>query len=256
MLSTNKLYQGDCLKVMSQIESKSIDLILCDLPYGITGCSWDSIVPFKPLWEHYERIIKETGAIVLTASQPFTSALIMSNLKLFRYEWIWEKERPTNFAVLSKQVGKVHENICVFYKKQPVYNPIKEPAKQPKNNIKRKSQKDYMNIVEHTGMASKISNGYDNKTRYPRSVLKISRGTRHSKRYHPTQKPVVLFEYLIKTYTDKGDLVLDNCAGAGTTGIACINLERNYILIEKESKYITIIKKRLREARNANAKKK
>jgi len=245
---TNKVIQGDCLEVMKDIPDKSIDMILCDLPYGTTACKWDTIIPFESLWEQYKRIIKDNGAIVLTASQPFTSALVMSNIKDFRYEIIWEKERPTNIFLMKKQVGKVHENILIFYKNQPVYNPQTEPAKQPKNNQNNESQKGEMNVIETFGKTkTKISDSYNPKIRNPRSVLRVNRGTRGNQKLHPTQKPVAIFEYLIKTYTNEGDLVLDNCAGSGTTGVACKNLNRNYILIEKEQEYIDIINKRLNE---------
>jgi site-specific DNA-methyltransferase (adenine-specific) len=231
---------------MQLIPDKSVDMILCDLPYGTTACKWDTIIPFEPVWEQYKRIIKDNGAIVLTASQPFTSALVMSNVKMFKYEWVWEKERPTNIFLMKKQCGKVHENILVFYKEQPTYNPIIEPSKQPKNNQNNKSQIGEMNSIETLGKTkTKISETYNPQTRNPRSVIKINRGTRGNSKLHPTQKPVALFEYLIKTYTNEGDLVLDNCAGSGTTGVACKNLNRNYILIEKEPKYIEIIKNRL-----------
>ena len=231
---------------MKDIPSKSIDMILCDLPYGTTACKWDTIIPFEPLWEQYKRIIKDNGAIVLTASQPFTSALVMSNIKMFKYEWIWEKERPTNIFLMRKQCGKVHENVLVFYKKQPTYNPITELSKQPKNNQNNKSQIGEMNSIETLGKTkTKISETYNPQLRNPRSVIKISRGTRNNNKLHPTQKPVALFEYLIKTYTNEGDRVLDNCAGSGTTGVACKNLNRSFILIEKEQEYIDIIKKRL-----------
>jgi len=198
------------------------------------------------LWEQYKRIIKDNGAIVLTASQPFTSALVMSNIKMFKYEWIWEKERPTNIFLMKKQCGKVHENILVFYKHQPIYNPIKEISKQPKNNQNNKSQIGKMNSIETLGKTkTKISETYNPQLINPRSVIKINRGTRGNNKLHPTQKPVALFEYLIKTYTNEGDLVLDNVAGSGTTGVACKNLNRNYILIEQEPEYVKIIKDRL-----------
>jgi len=243
-----EIWQGDCLELMKNIEDKSIDMILADLPYGTTACKWDTIIPFEPLWEQYNRIIKDNGAIVLTASQPFTSALVMSNIKMFKYEWIWEKERPTNIFLIKKQCGKVHENILVFYKKQPIYNPITEKSLQPKNNKGNKSQSGEMNIIETLGNTkTKISKDYKSEIRNPRSVIKVSRGTRGNAKLHPTQKPVALFEYLIKTYTNEGDIVLDNVAGSGTTGVACKNLGRNFILIEKEPEYIEIIKKRLEE---------
>jgi site-specific DNA-methyltransferase (adenine-specific) len=246
----NSIIHGDCLEVMKEIPDKSIDMILCDLPYGTTACKWDTIIPFAPLWEQYERVIKDNGAIVLTASQPFTTDLINSNRRLFRYELIWEKERPTNIFNMKYQPGRVHENICVFYKNQPTYNPQYEPSKRPDLNDKNRllSQRDQMNQMGHTGATQmKISDEYDPTIRNPRSVLKISRGTRGNKKLHPTQKPVALFEYLIKTYTNEGETVLDNCAGSFTTAIAALNSGRYFYCIEKEKKYVDIGIERIQE---------
>ena len=237
----NKVIQGDCLEVMKDIPDKSIDMILCDLPYGTTACKWDTIIPFEPLWEQYKRIIKDNGAIVLTASQPFTSALVMSNVKMFKYEWIWEKESHSNFLNIKKQPGKRHENVCVFYKNQPTYNPQFWEGKdnhsvgnQIGKKVKREIFAGEYNIVK----------AREGNMKYPISIFKFNTMGRGIG-VHPTQKPVALFEYLIKTYTHEGDLVLDSCAGSGTTGIACRNLNRNFILIEKEQEYIDIINKRL-----------
>ena len=239
----NTVIQGDCLEVMKDIPDKSIDMILCDLPYGTTACKWDTIIPFEPLWEQYKRIIKDNGAIVLTASQPFTSALVMSNVKYFRYEIIWEKERPTNIFLMKKQIGKVHENILVFSKGQIKYYPQMEErigSKVPKGYDLTKLNNN--GTETYNNQKFKYSDDYDCTKKYPRSVQYF---TRDKNSVHPTQKPVALFEYLIKTYTNEGDLVLDNCAGSGTTGVACKNTGRDYILIEKERGYIDIIKKRL-----------
>lgn len=225
MLELNSIYNEECLCGMAKLESKSIDMILCDLPYGTTNCPWDSIIPFDKLWEQYERIIKDNGAIVLTASQPFTTALIMSNLKLFRYEWIWKKgKHTTGFQSANKRPLKNHENICVFYKKSPVYNPqglLKIPLQ------KVKAKKHVAGILEGaTGLLKDYERSYTN---YPKSVLDIPRD---SNTKHPTQKPLRLFEYLILTYTCKNDVVLDNCMGSGTTAIACINTQRNFVGFE------------------------
>lgn len=237
-----EIWEGDCLELMKNIPDKSIDMILCDLPYGTTACKWDTIIPFEPLWEQYKRIIKYNGAIVLTASQPFTSALVMSNPKMFKYELIWEKERPTNIFLMKKQVGKVHENILIFYKNQPTYNPLMEKRFGSKISNGYDLTKLKNNGTETLGnKLYKYSENYDSTKKYPRSVQYFVR----DKAIHPTQKPIGLFEYLIKTYTNEGDLVLDNCAGSGTTGLACKNLNRKFILIEKEPEYIEIIKKRL-----------
>ena len=242
-MEVNKIIQGDCLEVMSEIDDKSIDMILCDLPYGTTACKWDTIIPFEPLWEQYKRIIKDNGAIVLTASQPFTSALVMSNVDIFKYCWYWEKEQPTNIFQLKRRAGKTVEEVCVFYSKQPIYNPqmVVYTGKKVTNKIGKAGIGKLMDSGGKKPIEY-VDTGY----RYPTQVLKMKRD-RLKCNLHPTQKPVALFEYLIKTYTNEGDLVLDNCAGSGTTGIACINTKRNYILIEKEEKYCDIIKKRIKE---------
>ena len=230
----NKVICGDCLEVMKDIPDKSIDMILCDLPYGTTACKWDTIIPFEPLWEQYKRIIKDNGAIVLTASQPFTSKVVNSNIDMFSCSWIWEKEQGVNFMMSKKQPMKVHEDILIFCKKQPIYNPIMTTGK---SYISGKGTSG-----DVTGNVIKVQTK-NTGNRYPRSVVKINRETG----LHPTQKPVALFEYLIKTYTNEKDLVLDNCAGSGTTGVACQNLNRRFILIEKEKKYCEIAKQRLRQ---------
>ena len=254
-MSGMQLYLGDCLEVMKNIPDHSIDMVLCDLPYGTTSCSWDIIIPFDNLWEQYRRIIKDNGAILLFGTEPFSSKLRLSNLEWYKYDIIWEKERPTNFILLKKQIGKCHENISVFYKKQPTYNPQMILSVQPNNNDKNKnvSQKSNMNKINSYGglnYTSKIGNNYNPKLRYPRSIIKFSRGTKNT-RYHPTQKPVNLCEYLIKTYSNEGDTVLDNCMGSGTTGVACINTDRKFIGIEKEEKYFEIAKKRIEDERKS-----
>ncbi len=237
-----ELIQGDCLELMKEIPDKSIDMILCDLPYGTTACKWDIVIPFEPLWEQYERIIKDDGAIVLTASQPFTSALVMSNVKMFKYEWIWIKNRGSNFALANKMPIKEHENILVFYKKFPKYNAQKqERAKSGKERVKTiinpsTVSENYGGIVLQEG---KIYG----ELRMPSSWQKFNCEVG----LHPTQKPVALFEYLIKTYTNEGDLVLDNCMGSGTTGVACKNLNRNFIGIELDPEYFKIAEKRINE---------
>ena len=240
MLELNKIYCWDCLEIMKQIPDKSIDMILCDLPYGTTACKWDTIIPFEPLWEQYKRIIKDNGAIVLFGSQPFTTKLINSNIDIFRYELIWKKERPTNALMCKKQFPKYHENICIFYKKQPTFNPqyVKRKEENKRNNKPR-------NFTDNTKVTtdkySEIVLSGSNDYIYQPNVIEISM----ERGLHPTQKPVKLLELLIKTYTNEGDLVLDNCAGSGTTWVACKNLNRNYILIEKEQEYVDIANKRL-----------
>jgi site-specific DNA-methyltransferase (adenine-specific) len=239
-LELNRTHHMDCLEGMKLIPDKSIDMILCDLPYGTTQCKWDTIIPFEPLWGQYERIIKDDGAIVLTASQPFTSALIMSNANLFRYEIIWKKNNITNFWFVKKQIGKCHENICVFYKKQPVYNPQMTQGKPyKKTNHRRTENTQGERVTEKKEINNK-------GVRYPKSVLEFANEAKKGS-VHPTQKPVALFEYLIKTYTNENDIVLDNCIGSGTTAVACELNNRKWIGFETEQKYIDITNKRLEE---------
>ena len=237
-IELNKIYCADCLEVMKGIPDKSIDMILCDLPYGTTACKWDTIIPFEPLWEQYKRIIKDNGAIVLFGSQPFTSALVMSNIKMFKYEWVWDKDRSCGSMLAKIRPLKYHENILVFCKKKEKYYPQKTKGKmQNKASGGKSDNYGKVPIVRY------MSDEY-----YPRSIQTFKACHNMTGKLHPTQKPVALFEYLIKTYTNEGDLVLDNCAGSGTTGVACKNLNRNFILIEKEQKYVDIAKKRIEEA--------
>jgi site-specific DNA-methyltransferase (adenine-specific) len=239
MLELNKIYCDDCLEKMKEIDDKSVDMILCDLPYGTTACKWDTIIPFELLWEQYKRIIKDNGAIVLTASQPFTSALVMSNIKMFKYEWIWEKSKATGFAMCKNRPLKAHENILVFSKNKEFYFPQMNTGEPYKSKLGKK---------ESTEMSTGTIRYNNTGKRYPRSVqyFKTSETERNGFD-HPTQKPVALFEYLIKTYTNEGDLVLDNCIGSGSTLIACKNLKRNWIGIEKEEEYCKIANKRIEE---------
>jgi len=253
-MEVNKIICGDCLEVMPNIPDKFIDMILCDLPYGTTACKWDIIIPFEPLWKEYKRIIKDNGVIVLTASQPFTSMLVMSNLKMFKYEWIWDKIQGSNFMNLKNRPLKTQEQILIFSKiANFTFNPIRVPRSE--KSLKRHEAGIAVNrkfprthIVEHynTKRPENLKLDIDGK-KHPIDIIQFS--TIEKGRYnfkHPTKKPVALFEYLIKTYTNKGDLVLDNCAGSGTTGVACKNLGRNYILIEKESKYVEIAERRIK----------
>lgn len=237
MLELNIIYNEDCLGDKSlgtgmwRIPDKSIDMILCDLPYGTTACKWDTVIPFEPLWTHYERVIKENGLIVLFGSQPFTSQLINSNLKLFKYEIIWDKVKPSSGVLAKKQPLKSHENICVFYKKQPTYNPQMEVGTQwHRGGNRRKSA--------FTGETEIFDKAYSDKTnlKYPKSIKIISNAD-NTKRLHPTQKPVPLIEYLISTFTNEGNIVLDNCMGSGSTAVACINTQRNYIGFELDEEY-------------------
>lgn len=238
---------GDCLELMKDIPNGSIDMILCDLPYGTTACKWDTIIPFDKLWEQYERIIKNNGAIVLFGKEPFSSYLRLSNVKLYKYDIIWRKDRLTNIFTVKYRVGDIHENISIFYKKQCVYNPQKTDGWIAKNrpNCKTKIKLSKGNITETMGVKYTPANMYSEKIN-PVSIIEFTRERSHKiKRLHPTQKPQLLFEYLIKTYTNENDLVLDNTAGSGTTAIACLNTNRQFIVMEKEQKYYDIILKRV-----------
>lgn len=313
-----KLMHGDCLELMKEIPDGSVDMILCDLPYGTTACKWDSVIPFSELWSSYRRIIKTNGAIVLTASQPFTSALVMSNPSMFRYSWVWEKEQGVNFLTAKKNPMKVHEDICVFYLDEAevkgrsekfielrnyfknekeklglsyheikkilgnnmgshyftngvqwtlpteanykklqstggfrrewkemkcIYDKISEDCKIPYNpqmTIGTPYISGQGNSGEVTGNVIKKQTKNDGH-RYPRSIQRFNRETG----LHPTQKPVALMEYLIKTYSNEGETVLDNCMGSGTTGVACKNLNRKFIGIEKDDKYFKIAQDRI-----------
>ena len=232
----NKVIQGKCLEVMPNIESKSIDMILCDLPYGTTACKWDTIIPFEPLWKEYKRIIKNNGAIVLTASQPFTSKLVISNIDWCKHHWVWVKEKGTGFQVAKYRPMMKSEDVIMFCGNTTTYNPQLTKRANP-ISYRYPTVKSDSNPIANYNVSEMIVS-YD---KYPENVLYFKTETG----LHPTQKPVALFEYLIKTYTNKGDLVLDNCAGSGTTGVACKNLNRKYVLIEKEEKYCQIAKERI-----------
>ncbi len=246
-LETNKIYLADCIgnEGMRILPDSSIDMILCDLPYGMTACKWDTIIPLEPLWAEYKRVIKEDGAIVLTASQPFTTTLIASNMKMFKYELIWQKTRPSNVLNAKKMFMKWHENIVVFYDKLPTFNPImREGEPYYKKNYKQDRSR---GVLGKTGE----KDGYEhfNKgTRYPKTIIEIKNPNNNS--VHPTQKPVALMEYLIRTYTNEGEIVLDNCIGSGTTAIACMNTGRKYIGFEKDPEYFQIAKKRIENNNN------
>lgn len=226
-----QLLNGDCLELMQAIPDQSVDLILCDLPYGTTQNKWDSIIPFEALWASYNRISR--GAIVLTAAQPFTSALVMSNIKSFKYQWVWRKSKPTGHLNAKKQPLRNTEDILVFYTRQPTYNP--QGIRPTDVMVSRTNRGNY-------GECSKTTR--QTTTGYPTTVLDFA--TENG--VHPTQKPVALMEYLIKTYTNEGDLVLDNCMGSGTTGVACINTGRRFVGMELNKDYFEIASKRIQDA--------
>ena len=239
------MIHGDCLEKMKYIPDKSIDMVLCDLPYGTTACKWDIVIPFEPLWEQYKRVIKDSGAIVLFGSEPFSSALRISNLKMFRYDWIWVKNKSSNFIRCNWEPMKKHEIISVFSKKRHFYQPQKKKIDRIVKSVGGGNH-----IKTHSGSAVSKAKLQPRKELFPDTILTYKT---ESKPQHPTQKPIQLLEYLIKTYTVEGETVLDNCMGSGSTGVACLNTKRNFIGIEKDDKYFEIAKKRIEEAQNANA---
>lgn len=231
-----RLICGDCLDVMATLPSASVDLILCDLPYGTTACSWDAVIPFEPLWAQYRRVAKRNAAIVLTAGQPFTAKLISSNYEMFKYCWIWEKSRVTGVLNAKHQPLRNYEDVCVFSTGKTFYRPQGVMSCDKVLTDKGKSE----------NYGAKTGNSYrQTQTGYPRQVVKIpSEGAT----VHPTQKPVALMEYLIRTYTRDGETVLDNCMGSGTTGVACARLGRSFVGIERESRYFEIACRRIEDA--------
>jgi DNA modification methylase len=238
-----KLYNADCLIEMKNIPDKSVDMILCDLPYVTTACKWDIVIPFEPLWKEYKRIIKDRGCIALFGSEPFSSHLRMSNIKDYKYDIIFEKDSVRNPYLCKKQIMQRHENISIFYEKQCYFSPQMEKRKEKNkrnNNINNKYKSDVFGDKEQ-----KRINVGNNNFIYPSSIQKFTRGVSG---FHPTQKPVSLLEYLIKTYTLENETVLDNCMGSGSTGVACINTNRNFIGIEKDETYFNIAKNRIDEA--------
>jgi site-specific DNA-methyltransferase (adenine-specific) len=232
------LFNGDCLKILAAIPSASIDAIITDPPYGTTACKWDTVIPLEPMWEQLKRIIKPNGAIVLFGSQPFTSALVMSNPKMFKYEWVWEKSKPTGFLNAKKQPLRQTEDICVFYLSQCLYNPQGIIATE--KMVKRTNRGNY-------GECSKTTK--QEFTGYPRNLINFP----SVDGVHPTQKPVALMEYLIKTYTNEGEVVLDFTMGSGTTGVAAVNLKRDFIGIELDKGYFDIAQARIKAAEEAHA---
>ena len=252
MIELNKIYNEDCLIGMKDIPDKSIDCIICDLPYGTSACKWDSVIPFDKLWEQYHRIIKDNGAIVLTASQPFTSALVMSNPKMFKYCWTWKKSTSSNFLQSNYQPRKIHEDILIFSKgkasftknggKMNYFPQMWGEAKNTNTNTTAgKSLKSWNGRMrDDYNIVSKNDTG----KRFPESIIEFKTD---KDKLHPTQKPVALLEYLIKTYTNEGETVLDNCMGSGSTGLACVNLNRSFIGIEMDDKYFEIASNRIND---------
>ena len=235
-----KLYNGDCLEIMDRLidEGVKVDCILTDPPYGTTACKWDTVIPFEDMWKRLDKLIKPNGAIVLFGSEPFSSALRMSNIKNYKYDWIWEKEQGTNQFLAKKQPLRKTENISIFYKKQTIYN--------PQMAIGSAYEANRVIGCELFGTPKKIKT-VNKGERYPVNILKFNREL--SSRYHPTQKPIKLVEYLIKTYTNENETVLDFTMGSGSTGVACANTNRKFIGIELDENYFNIAKQRIEEAR-------
>ena len=237
-MSETTLYHGDCLIEMNKIVDNSVDMILCDLPYGTTACSWDVVIPFEDLWKQYNRIIKDNGAIVLFGSEPFSSLLRMSNLKMYKYDWIWDKKKAGNILNAKRQPMKVHEIISVFSKGKTNYYPIKTPQKERKGKATK--------VSDICGDFKLKEFTYTDK--YPTSIQTFSNANNKNK-MHPTQKPTDLLEYLIKTYTLENETVLDNTMGSGSTGVACVNTNRNFIGIELDDNYFKIAEDRINKAK-------
>lgn len=239
-----ELLHGDCLELMKQIQDGSVDMVLCDLPYGTTACRWDIVIPFEPLWKQYRRIVKPNGAIVLFGAEPFSSHLRLSNLSMYKYDYVWIKTKPTGFQNAKIQPMRKHELISVFYDKQPVFNQqnLIILAKPIKSGRERKRNDEQHRL----GVAGKTEH-LTTQTGWQNSVLNFPNpsGAGH---LHPTQKPVPLLEYLIRTYTNEWDLVLDNTMGSGSTGVACVNTKRDFIGMEKDKKYFDIAQKRINDA--------
>ena len=239
-----RIWQGDCLELMADIPDGSVDMVLTDPPYGTTACKWDSVIPLEPMWDHLKRVIKPNGAIVMTASQPFTSVLVSSNIKMFKYEWIWEKDGGSNFATVKYQPMKEHENILVFCMGKTVYNQIKQERIGSRKGKKTTTiDSGRSNSVYGTQKGGKRLNV--SELRCPRSIQRFSR----ERGKHPTQKPVALMEYLIKTYTNESETVLDFTMGSGTTGVACKNLSRDFIGIELDENYYQIAVDRINDSK-------
>lgn len=237
-----RIKQGDCLELMKQIPDGSIDLILTDPPYGTTACKWDSVIPFEPMWDQLNRIIKPNGAVLLFGSEPFSSSLRVSNLKMYKYDWVWEKTQATGHLNAKKQPLRCSENISVFYKKQPAYHPQKTQGHKPMNGGVRKLS--VQNKTDVYGKATKELPFGGNTDRYPRNIIKY-KSDKQTNYLHPTQKPVALLEYLVKTYTNENETVLDFTMGSGSTGVACLNTNRKFLGFELDENYFNVAKERL-----------
>lgn len=253
LIKRYEIMLGDCMELMKEIPDGRVDMIMCDLPYGTTACKWDSVIPFKPLWNEYRRVCKDNAAIVLMGSQPFTSALVMSNIGDYRCSWVWAKGKSGNFAIAKTQPLRVTEDVLVFSRGRNTYNPQMTPAKKGNMRSRNKAYKQ-----RNGGMLHEISSGtfvcsesHREDLRYPTSILefKSTEGEcNNTNRVHPTQKPVALMEYLIRTYTNENEIVLDNCMGSGTTGVACAKSNRRFIGIERDETYFNFAFERIDKA--------
>ena len=239
-----QLYKGDCLEVMKDIPDKSVDMILCDLPYGTTKCKWDNIIPFEELWKQYDRVIKDNGAIVLFGTEPFSSQLRVSNIKNFKYDWVWDKVTAKGHLVAKIRPMQQTEYISVFGSGKKInYYPIMQLREKERKDV----SVEYSRTEIMGGKTTKEKEKIVRKYKYPKNILTFSNASQKEK-VHPTQKPVALLEYLIKTYTNEGEIVLDNCMGSGSTGVACVNTNRKFIGIELDEKYFDIAKERIEES--------
>ena len=237
-----QLFKGDCLQMMQDIPDGSIDMILCDPPYGTTSINaWDSIIPFDDMWTHYKRIIKDNGCIAIFSQMPYSASLVLSNIRMFRYEWIWKKSLAQGFLNANRMPLRAHENILIFYKRLPVYNPQKTKGQPYNKGIRR------ANSTSNYGDHGEVRPINETGERCPVDVITFSNAN-HKDQKHPTQKPVPLLEYLVKTYTNEGDTVLDNCMGSGSTGVACMNTGRRFIGMEIDPQYFAVAEKRIGEA--------
>jgi DNA modification methylase len=240
----DEILTGDCLERLKELPDNSIDMVLCDLPYGTTQCKWDTIIPFEPLWAEYNRVCKINAPMVFTASQPFTSQLINSNIKNFKYTWVWEKSKATGYLNAKRMPMRAHEDVCVFYRKPPVYNPrMRQGTPYNKGRAHRPTE------VYGSQVSTLVKN--DTGLRYPRTVVYFKTAESEGKVLHPTQKPVELFKYLIETYSNEGDVILDSCIGVGTTALAAIQSDRHYIGIELDPKYVSITNHRIKELKES-----
>jgi site-specific DNA-methyltransferase (adenine-specific) len=242
-----KLIHGECLEEMAKLPDGCVDMVMCDPPYGTTACKWDSVIPLEPMWEQLKRLIKPNGAIVMTASQPFASALVMSNPKWFKHEWIWHKSKSGSAFTAKVRPMAKHESVLVFGRGRVTYNPQMVKGEPYSRTRKPPPINNHKLGLGSNGESTTVNNG----TRYPESVQLFQQKWRRQDQVHPTQKPVALMEYLIKTYTNEGETVLDFTMGSGTTGVACSNLNRSFIGIERDDKYFEIAKNRIENAKTA-----